>query len=90
MYEGSLFYGSRFNDSKRVDELLRTGQIRPDDIVEADDYMKKKLSYILTGAYSRYDGLKKIRNRTISERLGLINTPYFNSVNANLISQYRT
>ena len=89
MYEGSLFYGSRFNDSKRVDELLRTGQIRPDDIVEADDYMKTKLSYILTGAYSRYDGLKKIRYRTISERLGLINTPYFNSVNANLISQYR-
>ncbi|WP_160286612.1 ATP-dependent nuclease [Pseudomonas knackmussii] len=89
MYEGSLFYGTRFNDSKRVDELLRNGQIKPDDIVDADEYIKEKLSYILTGTYTHYKDLKKIRNRYISNRLRLDNTPYFNSINGNLISQYR-
>lgn len=89
MYEGSLFYGTRFNDSKRVDELLSSGQIKPEDIVDADDYIKEKLSYILTGTYEHYKGLKKIRNRYISERLKLDNTPYFNSVKDKLISQYR-
>ncbi|MBH3310420.1 ATP-binding protein [Pseudomonas mosselii] len=89
MYEGSLFYGTRFNDSKRVDELLSSGTIRPEDIVEADDYIKEKLSYILTGTHDHYKDLKKIRNRTISERLKLDNTPYFTSAKGKLISQYR-
>ena len=47
MYEGSLFYGTRFNDSKIVDDLLATSQIHDEDIVEADDYIKDNLSYIL-------------------------------------------
>lgn len=89
MYEGSLFYGTRFNDSRTVDSLLRSGQIKTEDIFDADDYIKEKLSFILHGDHSHYKSLKKIRNKHISNKLGLDNTPYFNSVNGNLISQYR-
>ncbi|MBS0587640.1 MAG: AAA family ATPase [Proteobacteria bacterium] len=90
MYEGSLFYGTRFNDSRKVDHLLRTGKINHADIFDADDYIKDKLSFILHGDLSHYRNLKKIRNKYISkDKLGLDNTPYFNSINNNLISQYR-
>lgn len=89
MYEGSLFYGTRFNDSRTVDAHLREGNIQPHEIVDADDYVKEKLSYILTGYEGRYSGLKRIKNRTISEKLKLASTPYFNSINGKLISQYR-
>lgn len=89
MYEGSLFYGSRFNDSRLVDSILNDGKIAPKDIVDADDYVKEKLSFILHGENGKYPGLKRLRNREIAKKLGLINTPYFNEVNGRLISQYR-
>jgi len=89
MYEGSLFYGTRFNDSRKVDNLIRDGKITSDDIVDADEYIKRKLSFILHGDFNHYGGLKKIRNKYISGKLGLENTPYFDSVNGKLINQYR-
>ena len=89
MYEGSLFYGTRFNDSKIVDDLLATSQIRAEDIVEADDYVKDNLSYILHGNYDFYRTLKRIRNKNIAADLELENTPYFQEFRGNLISQYR-
>ncbi|WP_257463575.1 ATP-dependent nuclease [Archangium lipolyticum] len=89
MYEGSLFYGTRFNDSRTVDSHLRAGRIQADEIVDADNYIKEKLSYILTGSAGKYAGLKRIRNRSISIKLGLASTPYFNSINGKIISQYR-
>lgn len=89
MYEGSLFYGVRFNDSKIVDRLISDGKIPDTDIVDADEYIKKKLSYILHGTLQHYPNLKRIRNKYISKKLGLESTPYFNSISGNLISQYR-
>ena len=89
MYEGSLFYGSRFNDSRLVDSILSDGRIASSDIVDADDYVKEKLSFILHGENGNFPGLKKLRNRDIATRLGLVNTPYFNDVNGRHISQYR-
>lgn len=89
MYEGSLFYGTRFNDSRIVDKLLQENKISEDEIVESDDYIKEKLSFILHGDRSHYRGLKRIKNREISSRLKVGNTPYFNSINEKLISQYR-
>lgn len=89
MYEGSLFYGTRFNDSRKVDQLLKNGIIKNEDIVDADDYLKEKVSYILHGNNNSYSNLKRIKNRFISNKLGLENTPYFNSINGKLISQYR-
>lgn len=89
MYEGSLFYGTRFNDSKIVDDLLASSKIRREDIVEADKYIKDNLSYILHGDYSYYRNLKRIRNKNIAKSLDLENTPYFQEINNILISQYR-
>lgn len=90
MYEGSLFYGTRFNDSKIVDGMLKNGRINIiSDISDADDYIKNQLSYILHGDQIHYRNLKKIKNKFIGERLGLRNTPYFISVGNSLISQYR-
>lgn len=89
MYEGSLFYGTRFNDSLFVDSLLRDGKLQRKDIVDADDYIKENLSYILHGNTNYYFSLKKVRNKHIAEAANLENTPYFQEFNGNLISQYR-
>ena len=89
MYEGSLFYGTRFSDSRIIDNMLDSGKLNPIDIVSADDYVKDKLSYILHGDYEHYRDLKRVRNKYITYQLGIRNTPYFNQVNNNLISQYR-
>lgn len=37
-YEGSLFYGKRFEDSKIVEELINNGQIKEDLLVNAEDF----------------------------------------------------
>lgn len=89
MYEGSLFYGSRFHDSRLVDALLKSGELSKADIVDADDYVKEKLSYILHGVTGKYTNLKRLKNRDIAKNLGLINTPYFNEINGKIVSQYR-
>lgn len=89
MYEGSLFYGTRFNDSKVVDDLLASSRIHQEDIVEADEYIKDNLSFILHGDKKYYRTLKRIRNKKIAAELDLENTPYFQEFKGNLISQYR-
>lgn len=91
LYEGSLFYGTRFADSISVDQLFKDGRINIDtDIADADDYVKENLSFILHGNYDYYQNLKRIRNKNIAKDLGLKNTPYFIQVrNGRLISQYR-
>ncbi|HAS6194882.1 TPA: AAA family ATPase [Vibrio vulnificus] len=89
MYEGSLFYGTRFNDSRKIDNLLAKGDIKQSDMVDSDQYIIEKMSFILHGNYEHYKKLKRIRNRRITQSLGLKNAPYFNEVNGNLISQYR-
>ncbi|KGQ56725.1 hypothetical protein IO44_02100 [Gallibacterium anatis str. Avicor] len=88
-YEGSLFYGARFKDSRNVDEKLQEGKISSVDIVDADSYIQEKLGEILHNDPLYYSGLKKIRNKKIAEALGLKNTPYFINFNGNNISQYR-
>ena len=89
MYEGSLFYGTRFKDSLFVDSLLKENRLQSTDIVDADTYIKENLSFILHGNKSYYQNLKRIRNKHIAETLKLQNTPYFQDINGNLISQYR-
>lgn len=88
-YEGSLFYGTRFNDSKAVDQLIEDGALAVNEIVEADDYIKEKMSYIIHGDDQHYRNLKRVRNREIARKFNLMNTPYFYELNGQLISQYR-
>lgn len=89
LYEGSLFYGERFNDSRKIDSLLTDGSIKRTDIVNSDSYIIEKMSFILHGNYENYHNLKRIKNIAITKKLGLKNAPYFNDINDHLISQYR-
>ncbi|CFQ33538.1 ATP-dependent nuclease [Yersinia aleksiciae] len=90
LYEGSLFYGARFDDSRVVDKLIRTGNISDEHVVDSVEYVKDNLSYILHGDHSHYRTLKKIKNRATANKLGLNNIPYFmEAKNGNLLSQYR-
>ncbi|HEN3461347.1 TPA: ATP-dependent endonuclease [Yersinia enterocolitica] len=90
LYEGSLFYGARFDDSRVVDKLIRTGNISDEHVVDSVEYVKDNLSYILHGDHSHYRTLKKIKNRATTNKLGLNNIPYFmEAKNGNLLSQYR-
>lgn len=90
MYEGSLFYGTRFNDSRVVDRLLAKKQISTIQLIEADTYVRDTLSHILHGDKNHYQTLKRIRNRQIAESLGLRNLPYFiEPISSCYISQYR-
>ncbi len=89
MYEGSLFYGTRFDDSVAVDDLVKKSVISLDDIVDADSYIQTKMSFILHGDLSHYKTLKRIRNKRTANKVNLKNTPYFQEINGNLISQYK-
>ena len=88
-YEGSLFYGNRFRNSRIVDGLLERGKINNNDIIDSDTYIQEKLGDILHNDPGYYKGLKRIKNKEIAVNLGLKNTPYFMSVGENFISQYR-
>lgn len=88
-YEGSLFYGFRFKDSKNVDELFERHEIKDEFIVNADDYIQTYLGKILHNDGNYYKGLKRIKNKKIAEKLNLKNTPYFIETSHSLISQYR-
>lgn len=89
MYEGSLFYGTRFNDSLVIDDLVKEGKITIKSIADADDYVKDQLSFILHGDKLHYRNLKRVRNKSIAKGVNLKNTPYFQEIKGNLISQYR-
>lgn len=89
LYEGSLFYGTRFEDSRRIERIIKDKRIGPSEISDADDFVKTQLSYILHGDTEHYTSLKRIKNRKIAERYKIKNLPYFNEVEGHLISQYR-
>lgn len=59
IYEGSLFYGTRFDDSRAVDQLLKSGDISHHEIEDSVEYIKDNLSHILHGDKNHYRTLKK-------------------------------
>lgn len=90
LYEGSLFYGTRFKDSTRIENMIHNKRITQNEIVDADDYVKDQLSYILHGDTNHYRSLKRLKNKHIAEKLGIDNIPYFTEIeNDYLISQYK-
>lgn len=89
LYEGSLFYGTRFEDSTNVEKMIVSNKITNNEIVDADDYVKQQMSYILHGDFKHYTSLKRIRNKKVAEKLKIKNRPYFISVGDSLISQYK-
>jgi predicted ATP-dependent endonuclease of OLD family len=79
----------RFNDSRKIDEYFESGKLSEDEIVPSDDYVIEKLSYILHGDYDHYKTLHRVRNKYITQKINVSNTPYFIKVKGKLISQYR-
>jgi energy-coupling factor transporter ATP-binding protein EcfA2 len=88
-YEGSLFYGTRFEDSSKVDSLMADGKITEDLIADADDYIIKSLGHILQDDESYYKEIKRLKNNEIAKSFNIRNLPYFYKINGKLISQYR-
>ncbi|ATS01762.1 ATP-dependent nuclease [Porphyromonas gingivalis] len=89
LYEGSLFYGTRFEDSTKIESLISQNKISESEITDADDDVKDKMSYILHGNYNHYRTLKRIKNKQTAESIGVKNRPYFIAMPGGLVSQYR-
>lgn len=87
-YEGSIFYGCRFDDYNNIDQFMADPQMTA-DIVDADAFVKETLGYILHNDKGYYPNLKKIKSRSLAKTKGFNGTPYFNEINGNIISQYR-
>ena len=45
MYEGSLFYGTRFEDSTNIEQMIQEGKTTDERIADADKQVKEQLSY---------------------------------------------
>lgn len=89
MYEGSLFYGTRFEDSTNIEQMIVEGKITEDKIVNDDKQVQEQLSFILHGDLDHYQGLLRLKNKQVALDLKIKNRPYFNRVNTYLLSQYR-
>lgn len=87
-YEGSIFYGCRFNDFNIIDQFMSSEAIGT-SLIDADIFVKETLGYILHNNKNHYPNLKKIRTRAIAKENGFNGIPYFNEINGNIISQYR-
>lgn len=87
-YEGSIFYGCRFDDYNIVDQFMSDPNMSS-VLVDADDFVKETLGYILHNDKGYYPNLKKIKSRPIATDKGFKNMPYFNEINGHIISQYR-
>lgn len=90
LYEGSLFYGTRFEDSRIIDTKIAKGEITEDILADADQYVKERISYILHGTTEHYSSLVRIKNYLCAKKIGIHNRPHFIRPNGStLISQYR-
>lgn len=89
LYEGSLFYGTRFEDSTNIEQLIAFGQITENELADADDYVKDQMSFILHGDLTHYRSLKRLKNKSVAQQLNIKNRPYFIEVEGHLVSQYR-
>ena len=87
-YEGSIFYGCRFDDYNIIDQFMSDPEFT-DLLTDADNFVKETLGFILHNDKSFYPNLKKIKSRPIAIDKGFKNMPYFNVVNGHVISQYR-
>lgn len=88
-YEGSLFYGKRFEDSKNVEELIENGIIASDSLIDADNFIVKALGNILHNNEDHYKNIKRLRNREMADDFKLKNLPYFMIVEDKIVSQYK-
>ena len=87
-YEGSIFYGCRFDDYTVIDQFMNDPNMNS-VLVNADDFVKETLGLILHNDKAYYPNLQKIQSRSIAIEKGFKGIPYFNQINGNIISQFR-
>ena len=87
-YEGSIFYGCRFDDFDTVDFFLSQPDFR-DDLIAADEFVSETLGYILHNNRYHYKHLFRIRNRRTAEKYKFKGIPYFIEYNNHIVSQFR-
>lgn len=87
-YEGSIFYGCRFDDYDTVDNFLEQPDFK-NDLVKADAFVSETLGYILHNNKGYYTSLYKIRNRSTAIKYKFKGIPYFVEYNGNIISQFK-
>lgn len=85
--EGSVIHGTRFTDGT-LKTLTLSGKVKNEDLVDADDFINENFSQILHGKKNVYPTIKKIRNRTVAEKLGFDSVPYFMEYPDGRLSQY--
>ena len=90
MYEGSLFFGFRFQNYDKVKKLIAENKITEDMLTEADSYIVEQLGFILHGNKEYYSSRKivRIKNKEEVIKLCLDETPYFCFNGTELTSQY--
>lgn len=74
-YEGSVIFGNRFKDTN-LNALRSLDNIRVEDVVEADDFVRSNLGFILHDDPEYYKKLYSIKEH-IKRNLRLIGHPYF-------------
>lgn len=87
-YEGSIFYGCRFDDFNVIDSFLNRPNYKS-MLSDADNFVTETLGYILHNNKQHYKGLKKINSRAIAKECGFDGIPYFIQFEDKIISQYR-
>ncbi len=87
-YEGSIFYGRRFDDYNIIDDFMKREDFRH-LLIDADDYVSEQLGFILHNDKRHYDGLKKICSRPKAKQHGFKGVPYFIEINGQIISQFK-
>ena len=87
-YEGSSFYGCRFDDFDTVDSFLSQPNFK-NDLIPADTFVAETLGYILHNDKQHYKHLYRLKNRKTAEKYKFKGIPYFIEYNNHIVSQFR-
>lgn len=87
-YEGSIFYGCRFDDYNLIDTFMEDENYTR-YLTDADTFVIETLGYILHNNKSYYNGLKKISDKKTAIANGFKGIPYFYEAKGKIISQYK-
>ena len=83
-YEGSLIFGNRFKDTS-MPKVQKAMNVNADNLVVADDFVRKNLGLILQGNEDYYEKLYYLPRRVQSEFAGYV---FYYEKNGRLISQF--
>lgn len=89
IYEGSIFTGTRFEDMKNLDDLIKNPEFVK-KLVPVSTELKDTLSHILHGEKGHYKELYKLKDMDAVREYNLANMPYFLKLNnGKIISKYK-